>query len=419
MGDPTFRAPKGTQDVLPPETARWTALVAAFAQRAERAGYGLVVSPMFEHYEVFARVGASTDIVRKEMYDFEDRGGRHLALRPEGTASIVRAYVEHRPTPPFKAWYVGPNFRNEAPQAGRYRQHHQLGVEAIGSDDPHLDVEVIALLAGLYADLGLRRVGLHLTSLGDRACRPAYLEALRAFLTAASASLSEQSRQTLEVNPLRVLDSKRPDDAEVIDAAPKLLDHLCDECAAHLASVRAGLDQLGVEHQLAPRLVRGLDYYTRTTFEFPAEALDAAQNAIGGGGRYDGLAEDMGGPPTPGIGFGAGIERILLACDAEGVFGAPASLLDVFVVDVVDGTHALALTHELRAAGLRADRAFDARSMKAQMRKANSSGAPVAVIVGEQEVADGTVALRDLGAGEQEIVPRADVVDRVRKMINT
>ena len=418
MGDPIFRAPKGTQDVLPPETARWTALIAAFAQRAERAGYGLVVSPMFEHYEVFARVGASTDIVRKEMYDFEDRGGRHLALRPEGTASVVRAFVEHRPTPPFKAWYVAPNFRNEAPQAGRYRQHHQLGVEAMGSDDPHLDVEVIAMLAGLYADLGLRRVALHLTSLGDSACRPGYLEALRTFLTAKSASLSEQSRQTLEVNPLRVLDSKRPDDAAVIDAAPKLLDHLCDACAAHLSTVRAGLDQLGVAHELAPRLVRGLDYYTRTTFEFPAEALDTAQNAIGGGGRYDGLAEDMGGPPTPGIGFGAGIERILLACDAEGVFAAPESQLDVFVVDVVDGTHALALTQELRSAGLRADRAFDARSMKAQMRKANSSGAPVAVIVGEQEVADATVALRDLAAGEQEVVPRADVVDRVRKMIN-
>jgi histidyl-tRNA synthetase len=216
-----------------------------------------------------------------------------------------------------------------------------------------------------------------------------------------------------------VLDSKRPEDAAAIEAAPKLLDHLCDACAAHLAAVRAGLDSLGIAHELAPRLVRGLDYYTRTTFEFPAEALDSAQNAVGGGGRYDGLAEDMGGPATPGIGFGAGIERILLACDAEGVFGVPEPLLDVFVVDVIDGTHALALTHELRAAGLRADRAFDARSMKAQMKKANSSGAPVAVIVGEQEVADGTVALRDLAAGEQEVVPRADIVDRVRKMIQT
>jgi histidyl-tRNA synthetase len=415
MGEPIFRAPKGTQDILPPESARWVELIAAFAQRAERAGYGLVVSPMFEHYDVFARVGASTDIVRKEMYDFEDRGGRHLALRPEGTASIVRAYVEHRPTPPFKAWYAAPNFRNEAPQAGRYRQHHQLGVEAIGSDDPHVDVEVIAMLAGFYADLGLRRVTLDLTSLGDPACRPSYLSALRDFLVGESASLSEQSRQTLEANPLRVLDSKRAEDAAVIDAAPKLLDHLCDACAEHLRAVRSGLDALGIEHQLAPRLVRGLDYSTRTTFEFPAAALDSAQNAVGGGGRYDGLAEDMGGPATPGIGFGAGIERILMACDAEGVFGVPSTLLDVFVVDVVDGTHALLLTHELRAAGLRADRAFDGRSMKAQMKKANSSGAPVAVIVGEQEVADGTVAIRDLAVGEQEVVPRADVVERVRK----
>jgi histidyl-tRNA synthetase len=372
---------------------------------------------MFEHYEVFARVGESTDIVRKEMYDFEDRGGRHLALRPEGTGSVVRAFVEHRPTTPWKVWYVAPNFRAEAPQAGRYRQHHQLGIEALGSDDPDLDVEVIALLARFYEGLGLRRVRLLLNSLGDHESRPRYLDALRGHLESHRRELSEQSRETLDVNPLRVLDSKRREDAAVIEAAPVMLDHLSTASAEHFERVQSGLRSLGVTYEIAPRLVRGLDYYTRTTFEFAADALDASQNAAGGGGRYDGLVEQMGGPPTPGIGFGAGIERILLACDAEGVFAVEAGTVDAFVIDVVDGTHALALTHELRAAGVRADRAFDHRSMKAQMKQADRAGARVALIVGEQEAADGTVTVRDLATSQQESVPRSDVVERVRKQI--
>ena len=417
MSDAVYRAPKGTQDVLPPQSARWELLVASFAGHAHRAGYGLHIPPMFEHYEVFARVGESTDIVRKEMYDFEDRGGRHIALRPEGTASVVRAFVEHRPTTPFKTWYVAPSFRNEAPQAGRYRQHHQLGIEALGTDDPDVDVEVIALLASFYRSLGLQQVSLQLNSLGDAACRPGYLDALRTYFESRAADLSEQSRQTLAVNPLRVLDSKRPEDAAIIAEAPQMLDRLCADCASHFARVQAGLEQLGVAFALTPRLVRGLDYYTRTTFEFAADALDNAQNAIGGGGRYDGLVEQMGGPPTPGIGFGAGIERTLLACDAEGVFPAPAAAVDVFVVDTTGGEHALALTHELRAAGLRADRGFDNRSMKSQMKQADRTGAGVALIIGEQEATHGTVTVRDLSSSEQEVVARVDVVDRVRKML--
>jgi histidyl-tRNA synthetase len=401
--------------VLPPESARWQALVARFAEEATRAGYGLHIPPMFEHYEVFARVGESTDIVRKEMYEFEDRGGRHLALRPEGTGSVVRAFVEHRPTTPWKVWYVAPNFRAEAPQAGRYRQHFQLGVEAIGSDDPDLDVEVIALLARIYEALGLRRVRLLLNSLGDRDSRPQYLEVLRSYLRAHERDLSKQSRETLDINPLRVLDSRRPEDQEVIAGAPVMVEHLSGAPASHFERVQAGLQTLGVAYELAPRLVRGLDYYTRTTFEFAADALDASQNAVGGGGRYDGLVEQMGGPATPGIGFGAGIERILLACDAEGAFPAPSATVDVFVIDVVDGTHALDLTHQLRAAGVRVDRAFDGRSMRAQMKAADRAGAKVALIVGEQEVADGTVTVRDLQSSQQETVTRADVVDHVRK----
>ncbi|MBK9178388.1 MAG: histidine--tRNA ligase [Acidimicrobiales bacterium] len=416
---PEFRAPVGTRDVLPPESARWTALVARFAERVGRAGYGLVVSPTFEDIGVFERVGESTEIVRKEMYDFRDKGDRHLALRPEGTASVVRAFVQHRPTSPFKAWYVAPSFRYERPQAGRYRQHHQVGVEAIGSADPDLDVEVIGLAWGLLDDLGLRQVRLLVNSLGDPACRPAYLGALRAYLHERQAVLSEDARATLAVNPLRVLDSKRPDDQLVIEAAPRMVDHLCDACAQHFTRLRAGLDALGLPVEIAPRLVRGLDYYVRTTFELAADALDAAQNAVGGGGRYDGLVEELGGPPTPGMGFGMGIERLLLACDAEGVFGAPAAAVDVWVIDVTGRSEALVLADELRSAGVASDRSFDGRSMRSQMKAADRSGARVAVIVGDEELAAGVVAVRDLRNGtDQELVPRAGLVERVKELLS-
>jgi histidyl-tRNA synthetase len=414
-----FRAPKGTHDIIPQESGRWTELIARFAQQAERAGYGLHVPPMFEHYEVFARVGESTDIVQKEMYVFEDRGGRRLALRPEGTGSVVRAFVEHRPTTPWKVWYVAPNFRAEAPQAGRYRQHYQVGVEAVGTLDPDLDVEVIKLLDGFFRSLGLRRFRLLLNSLGDPASRAGYVDALRTFLDAHAGELSEQARQTAAINPLRVLDSKRKEDAGVVAAAPRMIDHLSDEAGEHFERVQAGLRAVGVDYEIAPLLVRGLDYYTRTTFEFAADSLDAAQNGIGGGGRYDGLVEQMGGPPTPGIGFGSGIERTLLACDAEGVFPAPAAAVDAFVVDVVDGTHALVLTDELRAAGVRADRAYDQRSMKAQMKQADRSGAAITLIVGDQEVADGTVTVRRMHDATQESIPREKVVEFVRQSIQS
>jgi histidyl-tRNA synthetase len=416
---PEFQAPVGTRDVLPPESARWERLIALFAGRVGRAGYGLVISPMFEDVGVFERVGEATDVVRKEMYDFEDKGGRRLALRPEGTASVVRAWVQHRATLPFKAWYAAPSFRYERPQAGRYRQHHQLGVEALGTDDPDLDVEVIALAWGLYADAGLTRVRLLLNSLGDPTCRPAYLDLLRAYLLEHRDELCDEHKNRIEENPLRVLDCKRESCVAVTEGAPRMVDHLCDACAAHFTRVRDGLEELAIPFELAPRLVRGLDYYTRTTFEFQAPALESAQNGIGGGGRYDGLAEQLGGPSTPGIGFGIGIERVLLACDAENVFPAPTAAVDVFVIDVT-GSAALGLVQELRDAGLRADRAFDRRSMKAQFKAADRSGARLAAVVGEQETADGTVTLRDLReSGEnQETIPRGDLIDRVRKVLD-
>jgi len=411
---PEFQAPVGTRDVLPPDSARWERLIALFAERVGRAGYGLVVSPVFEDVSVFERVGEATDVVRKEMYDFEDKGGRHLALRPEGTASVVRAWVQHRPTLPFKAWYAAPSFRYERPQAGRYRQHHQLGVEALGSDDADLDVEVIALAWGLYRDVGLNGVRLLLNSLGDQKCRPTYLAALREYLTEHREELCDEHKTRIDENPLRVLDCKRESCVRVTAEAPRMVDYLCDECAAHFSRVREGLGELDVAFELEPRLVRGLDYYTRTTFEFQAPALESAQNGIGGGGRYDALTEQLGGPPTPGIGFGIGIERVLLACDAEGVFPAPTAAVEVFVVDVTESA-ALGIVHELREAGVRADRAFDNRSMKAQFKLADRSGARLAIVVGPDERERGIAKVQSLkGDKAEEEVKLEEVVEHVK-----
>lgn len=392
----------------------------AFAEQAELAGFGEIMSPIFEDLGVFKRLGESTDVVTKEMFDFFDKGDppQHLALRPELTASVCRGFAEHRPTPPWKVWYEGPQFRYEQPQAGRYRQFHQVGVETLGTDDPQADVDVIALGWNFYASLGLRQITLLLNSLGDPSCRPAYLEALRSYLTENYSSLSTQSRVTLERNPLRVLDSKRPEDGEIIAAAPLMVDFLTDETRDHFDAVCAGLDQLGIPYELSPRLVRGLDYYTRTTFEFVADALSTAQNAVGGGGRYDGLVEDLGGPATPGIGFALGLDRILLACDAEKVFATPEPVTKVFVVDVTGGNHALVICNSLRTAGIGADRTYDSRSMKAQMKVADRSGALLAAIIGEDEVASGEVTLRDLrGETGQRRVALGDLVSTVGRLL--
>jgi histidyl-tRNA synthetase len=416
---PEFQAPKGMRDVLAPESERWSGLVATFAEHARRAGFGLVLTPLIEHLEVFQRVGDSTDIVRKEMYDFEDKGGRRVAVRPEITAGLMRAFVEHRPPVPWKAWTVGPNFRYEQPQAGRYRQHFQLDAEIVGTDDPEADVEVIALLDGVHRALGLTRRTLLLNSLGDAAGRPAYLDALRAHLTAHGSDLSAQSRETLAVNPLRVLDSKRPEDRDVIASAPLVLDYLSSESAAHFDRVQAGLTKLGIPFEIEPRLVRGLDYYTRTIFEFASHSLGGAQNAIGGGGRYDLLVEQLGGPPTPAVGFGAGIERILEACEEEATFTTDAAGVDVFVVDTAGAGDALTIGHELRTAGFATGRAYDARSMRAQMKAADRSGAAVAVIIGPEERSAGTVVVRPLrGDDGQTVVTRAELIEHLEKVLS-
>jgi histidyl-tRNA synthetase len=413
----SFRAPIGTQDVLPPASARWQALIATFAGVAERFGFGLIHGPLFEDVGVFQRLGAGTEVVRKEMYDFRDKGDRHLALRPEATASVARAFVQHRPPTPWKVWCVTPAFRYERPQAGRLRQHHQVDVEVVGVADPDVDVEIIALGATYLNALGLRRWRLAVNTMGTPADRAAFATVVQGWLRDRTADLAPEDREKVESHPLRVLDSKRKETQAVVAGAPRMAEVLDAASLRHFERVQKGLTALRIPFSIEPSLVRGLDYYTHTLFEFQSEALDAAQSTVIGGGRYDGLIEQLGGPPTPGIGFGSGIERMLLACDAEGVFGEPPPALDVFVVDTTDGSAARDLAHELRNAGLRADRAFDGRSMKAQMKAAGRSGARVAVIVGEQEAADGTATVRDLRRAEQKVVSRGEVAGLVRTLL--
>lgn len=402
------------RDLLGDDAARRRAFDSAFVTVVGAAGYEQIVPPILEDIGVFSRIGEATDVVSKEMYDFVDRGGRHVALRPEQTASVCRAFVEHRPSLPYKAWYSGPNFRYEKPQRGRQRQFDQVGVEVLGTDDPYADVEVIAIGWDFLTSLGLADVDLVLNSLGDPEDRRRFSEAVGEHLRAHVGELSEQSRETLERNPLRVLDSKRAEDAPIIAGAPRIEEFWSPEAAEHFAAVRDGLDRVGVPWRLDGGLVRGLDYYRRTTFEFRSGALDSAQNALGGGGRYDGLVEDLGGPATPGIGFAIGVERTLIACDVESVFPGPAGGVEVFVVDTTGGSEALALSTELRRGGRSVDRGFGGRSMKAQMKAADRSGAELALIIGEDEAASDTVTARFLrGVRPQEQWPRAETAARV------
>ncbi len=421
---PPFQAPTGTRDVLAPESYEWEGLVATYAELAYRYGFSLVMTPIFEDVGVFVRgLGEVSDVFRNEMYVFTDRGDRTLALRPEGTASVVRAFVQHHPTTPWKAWYVTPAFRYERPQAGRYRQHTQLGVEVIGTDDPLVDVEVIALANATYRAVGLRRVRLLVNSMGDRACRPAYVERLSAHLAAHESELCDEHRERWRQNPLRVLDCKREPCVVVTAEGPMLLDHLCTECRTHFAVVREGLEAVGIVSEVNPRLVRGFDYYTRTTFEFVSEVLESAQNAIGGGGRYDGLVEELGGPAVSGIGFGSGVERILMVREREGAQEPLVHrVLDAFVVDTVGDAAIQRLVESLRGAGLAVDRAYGARSMRAQMKVADRSGARAALLYGPEEAASAAVTMRDLRAasdeGAQRRVPFDEVAAAVRALVN-
>ncbi len=419
---PEFQTSPGMRDILPPESARWRRFVHVFADVAERAGYGQIISPLLEDLGVFQRLGTATDVVTKEMYDFVDKGGRHVALRPELTASVCRAFVQHRPLAPWKVWYTGSQFRYEKPQRGRYRQFDQVGIEVLGGDDPFIDVEVIALGWEFYRALGLQQVTLLLNSLGEPDDRARYVAALEAYFQSHLGDLSPESQTTLQKNALRVLDSKRAQDAPIVAGAPRIGEYYSERAAAHFESVQAGLTALGIPFTLDTKLVRGLDYYRYTTFEFQGGTLDSAQNALGGGGRYDGLVEALGGPATPGVGFALGLDRTLLACDDEGVFGAPATAVDVFVVDTTGGLEAVRLTAHLRAAGLSCERAFENRSMKSQMKAADRSGAPYAVIIGTNELEAGTVVVRPLRiepseGGGQQAIARTDLVAHLRPLL--
>ncbi|GGM14116.1 histidine--tRNA ligase [Nakamurella endophytica] len=413
---PQFAAPKGVPDYYPPESRGFVAVRNALVAAADRAGYGPVELPVFEDTEVFARgVGESTDVVSKEMYTFADRGGRSVTLRPEGTAGVMRAVIEHgldRGALPVKLVYSGPFFRYERPQAGRYRQLQQVGIEAIGSDDPALDAEVISVAHQGFRDLGLSGYRLDLTSLGDSTCRPGYRALLQDFLQ--GLDLDEDTRRRAELNPLRVLDDKRPHVREQLAGAPLMVDHLCGDCAAHFADVRAVLDAIGVPYGLNPWMVRGLDYYTRTTFEFVHPGL-GAQSGMGGGGRYDGLMAELGGASLSGIGYGIGVDRTLLATRAEGLVVGDESRCDVYGVPMgpAASTALAVLAGRLRAAGVRVDRSYGGRGLKAAMRSADASGARWALIVGERELADGTVVVRDLVDGRQDAVPLEGAVDQV------
>ncbi len=409
MAAPKYQAPRGTFDVLPDAARARRRIEHAAAAIFARAGYEPIATPVFEDTELFERgVGHSTDIVRKEMFSFEDKGERSLTLRPEGTAAICRAYLEHgmqKLAQPVKLSYLGPFFRHERPQAGRYRQFHQLGLEAIGSDSPLADAEAISLLAELVAELGVPGVELRLGSLGSPAARSAYLEELKAHLHANEGDLSDDVRARIEANPLRAFDSDHEGTRGVMAAAPKLVERLDGADAEHFAEVRALLDAAGVAYEIDPTLVRGLDYYTRTIFSFVCDRL-GAQSEIGGGGRYDGLIEQLGGPPTPAVGWAAGVERLMLALDEE----VEAAGRDVFVA--VAGGEKRSLAHllagELRGAGLSAEIDLGGRGLKGQLKHADRIGARRVLIL-----EDDGAQLRDMASGEQRPVQTGNLIEEI------
>lgn len=419
------RAPKGTADMLPDVARAWEYLTRVAQELFARYGYEPIYTPLFEHTDVFARgIGEATDIVSKEMYTFEDRGGRSITLRPEGTASVVRAALEHSLATQgavTKLYYSGPMFRYERPQKGRMRQFWQIGLECLGAAEPSVDAEVIVVLwrffeaAGIPAD----NMRLLLNSMGDENCRPAYRDTVAGFIRDHSSELCEECNRRAETNPLRAFDCKNPGCSEIMAHAPLLRDELCDECASHYAQVKAALTELGIPFIEEPRLVRGLDYYTRTVFEVQADAGLGSQNAIGGGGRYDRLMQEYDGPPTPGLGFALGFERTLLAMQAADVRVPAPARAEVYVARVVPEVagQAFALTQALRDAGIATEMDHQGRSLKSQFKQADRLGARVVALLGPDELAVGEATLRNMGTKEEKRVALGSVVDAVREAI--
>jgi histidyl-tRNA synthetase len=405
-----LQAPRGTLDVLPPDARRRLRLADLAGEVLGRAGYEPLETPVFEDTELFARgVGESTDIVQKEMFTFDDKAGRSLTLRPEGTAGVCRAYIEHgmhKLPQPVKVWYVGPFFRHEAPQAGRFRQFTQIGAEALGSDDPTLDAELILHLAEILERAGTGPVRLRLSSLGTQATRAYYLEELTSYLRAREGELSDDVRARLDRNPLRAFDADHAGTQAVMADAPRLIDRLSEADAEHFSEVRALLDAAGLGYELDATLVRGLDYYTRTVFEFESERL-GAQAALGGGGRYDGLVEELGGPATPGVGWAAGVERMLLAT-GDAPAGTPKTAFIAMTKPEL-ASDAFQLAHRLRKAGLRAEMEQAGRSLKGQLKQADRLGAFVTVILGD------SIEVKDMQTGEQS---PAESLERVVHMVH-
>ncbi|MFE7776045.1 histidine--tRNA ligase [Streptomyces sp. NPDC057445] len=418
----TFQAPKGTYDLIPPDSAQYLAVREAISAPLRNSGYGYIETPGFENVELFARgVGESTDIVTKEMYVFETKGGDRLALRPEGTASVLRAALEanlHKAgNLPVKLWYSGSYYRYERPQKGRYRHFSQVGAEAIGAEDPALDAELIILADQAYRSLGLSNFRILLNSLGDKECRPVYRDALQDFLR--GLDLDEDTRRRVDINPLRVLDDKRDAVQKQLVGAPLLRDYLCDACKAYHEEVRELLTAAGVAFEDDERLVRGLDYYTRTTFEFVHDGL-GSQSAVGGGGRYDGLSEMIGGPALPSVGWALGVDRTVLALEAEGIeLELPAST-SVFAVPLGEEARRVlfGIVTELRKAGVAADFSFGGKGLKGAMKNANRSGARYAIVAGERDLAEGVVQLKDMESGEQTAVPLDGLVPEIRSRLS-
>ncbi|RDG38707.1 histidine--tRNA ligase [Streptomyces corynorhini] len=417
----TFQAPKGTYDLIPPVSATFLAVREAICAPLRASGYGYIETPGFENVELFARgVGESTDIVSKEMYAFETKGGDRLALRPEGTASVLRAALEanlHKAgNLPVKLWYSGSYYRYERPQKGRYRHFSQVGAEAIGMEDPALDAELIILADQAYRSLGLRRFRILLNSLGDKECRPVYREALQGFLR--GLDLDEETRRRIEINPLRVLDDKRADVQSRLAGAPMLRDYLCDACKAYHEEVRELLTAAGVAFEDDEKLVRGLDYYTRTTFEFVHDGL-GSQSAVGGGGRYDGLSEMIGGPALPSVGWALGVDRTVLALEAEGIAIDVPSATSVYAVALGEEARRtlFGLVTELRRAGVAADFCYGAKGLKGAMKNANRSGARYTVVAGERDLAEGVAQLKDMESGEQVPVALDGLVAEVTRRL--
>lgn len=411
-----FQKPRGTVDLMPQDTQLWRYLEQRIHSICERYNYAELRTPLFENTDLFRRgVGETTDIVEKEMYTFESRGGDSLTLRPEGTAPTVRAYVEHKlygdPNQPVKLYYMGPMFRYERPQAGRQRQFHQFGIEAIGSHDPAVDAEVIALAAQLFNDLGIQELDLELNSVGCSTCRPVHREKLVEFLMPHKEELCKDCQSRLERNPMRILDCKEDRCKTITADAPSIIDHLCSECDDHFTHVKGYLDDLDIKYQVNPKLVRGLDYYTRTAFEF-MEGSIGAKSTICGGGRYNRLVEEVGGPDQPGIGFGMGIERLMLAISALGVELPIQRGIDVYLIALGEASsrERVRLLQKLRQAGIRAECDYMERKMKAQIKAADRLGARYAIIFGDDELQKGIVQLKDLTNGEQREINIDEIV---------